>query len=151
MNRKLIFLGIWLGLCFNLSAQNSESSEAPQLWGALIRATNSESSDATRSVSEDLADRLGTSFNFSKFFVVGEHTQPIGKEYHSWVVPSSELFLRVDYKGVVEGGRSLHLQLWQQENVVVKTDVVLKADSPIFFAGPAQGADQLIFVVEMKQ
>ncbi len=150
MNRNLIFLGAWLGLCFNLAAQTDESSEAPQLWGALIRATDSPSA-SDRKVSEDLAGRLGKSFDFSTFEIIGEHTQPIGKEYHSWVVPSSELFLRVDYKGIVEGGRSLHLQLWQQENVVVKTDVLLKSDSPIFFAGPAQGDDQLIFVVEMKR
>ena len=60
------------------------------------------------------------------------------------------MYLRIDSKGPVEGGMSLHLQLWREKNILVKTDVVLKYNSPLFITGPKWGADQLFFILELR-
>ncbi len=155
-HRSFLFWAALLAFCASLAAQETApekpaNAEAPLLRGALVRATESGSTADAGAIPEKMAERLRKAFDYPNFFLIGEHSQPIGKEYHSWVVPSSELFLRVDYKGEEESGRNLHLQLWQKGNVVVKTDVILRPNSPIFFAGPAHGDDQLVFVVELQQ
>ncbi len=150
MNRTLtLFVAAWLASFASLAAQDLDPSDptvGTLLWGAVIRGTEVAPSEPTHLVPADLAERLSKSFDFPHFEIIGQHTQPVGKEIHSWVVPSGSLFLRVDYKGEDGDGRSLHLQLWKTEKVILKTDVILRPNSPIFFS-----EDDLVFVVELKQ
>ncbi len=136
------------------------SSKAPatdgQVWGALIYATDDGSAvpdDGTTFPKElsDLEGRLGKVFDHKHFKILGQHTQDILREYESWVVPSRDLFLKVDSNGPAEGGGiHLHLQFWQGEQVLVKSDAVLRAGSPLFIGGPKWRDGQLVFVLALQ-
>ena len=130
----------------------SKSPASGYLWGALLRATDQPLKEGARSPGDVLAERLGEAVGFRHFQLLGEHTQPVSAEYETWVLPSEELYMKVDSKGPLKGGGlGLHLQLWRRQNVILKTDVVLNAGSPIFISGPKWGEDQLVFVVQLKE
>lgn len=126
-----------------------------QVWGALIYASdtapqggNNETPPASL---KNLPERLGKAFPYKHYQILGQHLQDVFREYESWVVPSKDLFLKVDSKGpAVGGGVNLHLQFWRDQQVLVKTDVVLKANSPLFIAGPTWREGKLIFVLVLQ-
>jgi hypothetical protein len=131
--------------------KNSKAHRDGRVWGALFFATPEkieapQGADAAKTLSQ-----LGKAFPEKSFQLLGEHTQEIFSEYESWVVPSKDLFLKIDSKGPTENndGVNLHLQLWQEKNVLLKTDVILRKE-PIFIAGPRWGKGQLIMVIELR-
>ena len=98
-----------------------------------------------------LESRLKKVFPFSNYHLIGRHTQKVFKEYESWVVPSKDLCLKIDSRGPAGGGGvNVHLQLWQDTKVLVKSDAVLLNDKPIFLGGPNWRGGRLIFVVRLK-
>ncbi|MCB1227348.1 MAG: hypothetical protein KDK99_16140 [Verrucomicrobiales bacterium] len=128
-----------------------------KVWGALVYAVD-DAADLTGSqaaapkVVGDLAARLGKAFPQRHFEILGDHTQDVFREYESWVVPSADLFLKVDSKGPAEGGGvALHLQFWQEDQVLVKTDAVLRPESPLFIAGPKWRKGRLLFVLQLLE
>jgi hypothetical protein len=125
------------------------------VWGALVFANNDKGPKADAKAAEDfpdLAKRLGKVFPYKNFEVLGQHTQVVFREYESWVVPSREVFLKVDSKGAaINGGLNLHLQFWQGQQVLVKTDTRLQPNSPLFIGGPKWKDGQLIFVLLLKK
>jgi hypothetical protein len=124
-----------------------------KVWGALIYASNGDHKDLTDTDGvpdelDDLDERLGKVFPFKRFEILGQHTQDIFRQYESWVVPSKELFIKLDSKGPAEGGGiNLNLQFWNNEQVLVKTDTVLRQDSPLFIGGPKWKDGKLLFVL----
>ena len=128
-----------------------------RVWGALVYATDS-AEKLTGVKSEpakllpDLNDRLGKVFPWAHFEILGQHTQDVFRQYESWVVPTTDLFLKVDSKGRdANGGMHLHLQFWRQEQVLLKTDALLRRHSPLFIAGPKWRDGQLIFVLLLAE
>jgi hypothetical protein len=150
--------GLWLAG----SAAGQEGKPLPavkpategRVWGALVYAS-AKASDAKPAAPgpkgmEDLSGRLGKVFDYPHFEILGQHTQDVFREYESWVVPSRDLFLKVDSKGPAEGGgMKLNIQFWQDQQVLVKTDAVLKAESPLFIGGPKWRDGRLIFVLQL--
>ena len=122
-----------------------------KVWGALIYASNGVAADLPAEVPtqlKTLPERLGKVFPFTRFEIIGQHTQDIFRQYESWVVPSKDLFLKLDSKGPAEGGgMSLNLQFWQEQQVLVKTDTVLRENSPLFIGGPQWKEGRLLFVL----
>lgn len=157
---------ISLALCWSGSASHAQQSKSFQaapiiekpatdgkVWGALIygspAGTGAEvaKGDLPKGL-QDLPARLGKVFSFQHFELLGQHTQDVFREYESWVVPSKDLFLKVDSKGKADGGGiNLHLQFWQEQQVLVKTDAVLREGSPLFIGGPKWRDGQLVFVL----
>lgn len=128
-----------------------------KVWGALIFATN-EASQLTGSKEHPpaslpkLNERLSKVFDFKHFEILGQHQQDIFREYESWVVPSRDLFLKIDSKGPAEqGGVNLHLQVWREQQVLVKSEAVLRPGSPLFIGGPKWKNGRLIFVLSLAQ
>ena len=129
-----------------------------QVEGYLFFAAN----DATAPVQEEkvtadaglllsLEGRLKKVFPYSHYHLIGKHTQKVFKEYESWVVPSKDLCLKIDSRGPADHeGVNVHLQLWQDTKVLVKSDSVLRKDKPIFLGGPDWRGGRLIFVVRIK-
>ena len=129
-----------------------------QVEGYLFFAVN----DATAPVQEEkvtadaglllsLEGRLKKVFPYSHYHLIGKHTQKVFKEYESWVVPSKDLCLKIDSRGPADHeGVNVHLQLWQDTKVLVKSDSVLRKDKPIFLGGPDWRGGRLIFVVRIK-
>ena len=101
---------------------------------------------------QDLTKRLSKVYPQKHFHLIGKHTQKVFKEYESWVVPSKDLCLKMDSRGPAAGGGvNLHLQLWQDKKVLVKTDTVIKPGQPVFLGGPAWRSGRLIFVVRLSE
>lgn len=126
-----------------------------QVWGALIygtpKATEGKSETASPPEFPDLQKRLGKAFPFKHFEILGQHSQVVFREYESWVVPSKDVFLKLDSKGTsMDGSLNLHLQFWQGQQVLVKTDTVLRKGSPLFIGGPKWRDGQVIFVLLLK-
>jgi hypothetical protein len=125
-----------------------------KVWGALIYATTDASKltgspEKLPESQQDLPQRLSKAFpTWSNFEVLGQHLQDVFREYESWVVPSRELFLKVDSHGIAEGGGlRLHLQVWRDQQVLVKTDAILSPGTPLFIAGPKWRDGQLLYVL----
>jgi hypothetical protein len=166
---KWIFIPIFLTAAFGfLKAQQpvvpsvgSLSSVKPaidgKVWGALVYATNdiqglTGSTEAAPADFADIPGRLGKVFPFQRFEILGQHLQDVFREYESWVVPTKDLFLKVDSKGPADGGgMNLHLQFWRDQQVLVKTDAVLKEGSPLFIGGPKWREGQLLFVLVLQK
>lgn len=126
------------------------------VWGALIFATN-DAAQLTGTQGKAPADipnlneRLAKAFPFKHFEIIGQHRQDIFREYESWVVPSRDLFMKIDSKGPADnGGVNLHLQVWREQQVLVKSDAVLRKDSPLFIGGPPWKNGRLIFVLSLE-
>lgn len=126
------------------------------VWGALVFATNNadQLTGATVAAHVDLPklhERLAKVFPFKHFEILGQHRQDIFREYESWVVPSRDLFMKIDSKGPAENnGVNLHLQVWRQHQVLVKSDAVLRKNSPLFIGGPPWKDGRLIFVLFLE-
>lgn len=164
------FYGLALALCWSSTEVHAQKPNGFQttpiirkpatdgkVWGALIYGSPAgggadvAKGDLPKAL-QDLPARLGKVFPFSHFELLGQHTQDVFREYESWVVPSKDLFLKVDSKGKAEGGGiNLHLQFWQEQQVLVKTDAVLRERSPLFIGGPKWRDGQLIFVLMLNK
>lgn len=104
-----------------------------------------------REAEEDLRARLAKVFIGREFHVLGEHAQGVFKQYESWLVPSRDLFVKLDSRGPAAGGGiNLGLQLWRNKDVIMKTDIVLRPGSPLFIEGPRWRDGNLVFVLLLK-
>lgn len=129
-----------------------------KVWGALVYATTDAakltgSTEKVPDSQKDLSTRLAKVFKpYTHFEIIGQHMQDVFREYESWVVPSRDLFLKIDSKGPAsDGGMNLHLQVWREQQVLVKTDTVLRAGSPLFIGGPKWRDGQLLFVLDLQK
>ena len=143
---------LFLFICSAATGRDPAPPSDAIVWGAVVRGSNQQLLPAQKTVDTALAERLTKAFGFTEFELKGQHTQVVFREYESWVVPSREMYLRIDSKGQTEDGTgmSLHLQLWRDTNVLVKTDAILKYGSPLFITGPKWGSDQLFFILELR-
>lgn len=145
------------GKGFSVSPSASAPATDGKVWGGLIYASTAPSANDLDGKTlpkglQDLPQRLNKVFKFTHFELLGQHNQDVFRQYESWVVPSRDLFLKVDSKGPAEGGGvNLHLQFWQEQQVLVKTDAVLRVDSPLFIGGPKWRDGQLIFVLMLTR
>ena len=136
---------------------NKPSKEAAKkLWGALIFASNDHEAvkaNDFKKPSADLQKRLKKVFaKFGTFELLGQSSEALFKDTYSWVAPSKEFCMKFDSKGLTaDGGYKLDLQLWSQDKAIVKTDAILKANSPVFIEGPAWGKGRLLFVVQLQE
>jgi hypothetical protein len=137
------------------SISAEKTAQDGQVWGALIYGTPKAPEGKAEAISPpefpDLQKRLSKAFPFKHFEILGQHSQVVFREYESWVVPSKDVFLKLDSKGTtVDGSLNLHLQFWQGQQVLVKTDTVLRKGSPLFIGGPKWRDGQIIFVLLLK-
>lgn len=164
MHRFLILLTALLAATSPLRGQEPKSAAPPaateaQVEGMLFFASNEAEAPAQKDkvtvdagLLQNTTGRLAKAFKFKHFHLIGRHTQKVFKEYESWVVPSQDLCLKMDSRGPAEGGGvNLHLQLWQDKKVLVKSDAVIRKDRPVFLGGPNWRGGRLIFVVVLKE
>ncbi len=127
-----------------------------QVWGGLMYAASKPPPTTLgHPVPQEMGDvvkRLEKVFPaYSHFELLGQHNQVVFREYESWVVPSREVFIKVDSKGTMkDGGLNLHIQFWQGQNVLVKTDTVLRKGSPLVIGGPKWRDGQIVFVLVLR-
>lgn len=144
------------------AGEGTDVATEARAWGAIVYAgpeaiaglETGDAEDADAAVAararlfEGVRAKLVKSFPAERHVLLAEHTQKIFKEYESWVVPSKELFLKIDSRGPAKGGGTkLGVQVWQGEKVLAKADAVLTPDKPLFIGGPKWRGGRLIFVV----
>ncbi|MHB1081584.1 MAG: hypothetical protein ACYC67_19475 [Prosthecobacter sp.] len=163
---KPLLTALFLVICTALASAQGEPPSVVSsvkhatdghVWGALIFATNdaTQLTGAKEPVHAELPklnERLAKVFPFKHFEILGQHRQDIFREYESWVVPSRDLFMKIDSKGPADkGGVNLHLQVWREQQVLVKSDAVLRKNSPLFIGGPPWKEGRLIFVLFLER
>ena len=136
--------------------KKTSKNTAKKLWGALIFASNDQEAAKSKDFKKPTADlqkRLKKVFTkFDTFELLGERSEALFKDTYSWVAPSKEISVKFDSKGLTDdGGYKLDLQLWSQDKAILKTDAILKADSPVFIEGPEWGEGRLLFVVQLQE
>lgn len=171
--RPPFFAFLMFGVCLSgvdLVAQPVEKAESDtplaaanaakdgSVWGALVYASaadpdGKEKAPADPAEFPNLSKRLAKAFpSYGRFEVIGQHTQVVFREYESWVVPSRDVFLKLDSKGTTpDNGLNLHIQFWKGQQVAIKTDTVLRPGSPLFIGGPPWRDGRLIFILELQK
>lgn len=151
-----IFLGViaWFLLpvmLFSQEGKNEKNYLDNTFWGALVYASKGK---IDKPLNAKLSSRLKKAFpTFQNFELLGQHTQEnVFKEYVNWVVPSNEINLGFESKGLAEGGGvKLLLKLWRKKKVILKSDLIIYPDKPVLISGPEWKEGRLIFVLEMKK
>ena len=151
-----IFLGIigWFLLPVVIFSQERKAEKGyldNSFWGALVYASNGK---IDKPINAKLNSRLKKAFPaFQNFELLGQHTQEnVFKEYVNWVVPSNEINLGFESKGLAEGGGvKLLLKLWRKKKVILKSDLIIYPDKPVLISGPKWKEGRLIFVLEIKE
>ena len=136
---------------FSQERKNEKNYLNKTFWGALVYAAKGKTDKPTTA---ELSSRLKKAFpEFQSFELLGQHTQEnVFKEYVNWVVPSNEINLGFESKGLAEnGGVKLLLKLWRKKKVILKSDLIIFPDKPVLIAGPEWKDGQLIFVLEIKE
>lgn len=151
-----IFLALLTGFALAAAGPARAATDDGTIWAGLILGADAASelgqapaSDESKSVVE----RIGklSDFRFPHYRVLGEHVQPLLKEYESWLVPSRGFFFKLDSRGPdPKGGTRVAVQLWRDKEVLLKTDVVLKGDRPVIIKGPElAGQGRLILALRL--
>ena len=154
--RTLFTVLLSVTFTFSLTAEEKKGSTLDAtIWGGLVFATEEDLEKGAESVEKDLADRLGKvkAFkDYKSYALLGQHMQDIVySDFTNWVVPSDNFNLQFETKGIdKKGSLNLMLKLWQEQQVLVKTDATLHKDSPLIIAGPKWRNGRLIFVVVVK-
>src|SRR5262245_50229436 len=93
------------------AANGSAAAAEAQVEGMLFFASNSatapvqeEKVTVDAALLKDTTTRLGKTFKYDHFHLIGHHQQKIFKEYESWVVPSKDLCLKMDSRGPADNG-----------------------------------------------
>jgi len=153
---KAIFLGItslvlFPILLFSQERKTGKSYLDNTFWGALVYASKGK---IDKPINAKLNSRLKKAFpSFQSFELLGQHTQEnVFKEYVNWVVPSNEINLGFESKGLTEnGGMKLLLKLWRKKKVILKSDLIIFPDKPVLISGPEWKEGRLIFVLEIQE
>jgi len=153
---RLIFLGTiaWILLpvvVFSQERKTEKNYLNKTFWGALVYASKGK---IDKPINAELSSRLKKAFpEFQNFELLGQHTQEnVFKEYVNWVVPSNEMNLGFESKGLAEGGGvKLLLKLWRKKKVILKSDLIIFPDKPVLISGPEWKEGRLIFVLEIKE
>jgi hypothetical protein len=147
---------------FSLLAMATSRAQSPRsaaddgsldggVWCGVFLAKSSPAASPPEKQIAGLVSQLGKAFpEMGNFELVGESTSAVYKEYECWLVPSKQLFLKLDSLGPQPGesGVHLHVQLWQQKHVILKTDAILR-QRPVFIAGPKWGDGRLVMVLKL--
>ncbi|MFM7181284.1 MAG: hypothetical protein ACKO2G_07460 [Verrucomicrobiales bacterium] len=155
MIRKL-FLTLFAGFALAMAGTCRAESDDGTVWAGLILGSSAASELGQAPDTEEsksVIERIGKvpDFRFPHYRVLGEHVQPLLKEYESWLVPSRGFFFKLDSRGPdPKGGNRVAVQLWREKEVLLKTDVVLKGDRPVIIKGPElAGHGRLILALRL--
>ena len=111
--------------------------------------------DGKSGVSRETADRLRKEkrLRYDNYRLLGQDIQPLLRSYENWaqpLKPSDEVLVRFEAKGrPTKKGVVLDLELWLSRKKIVKTDVSLEGDRPLFVRGPEWRDGRLIIAVAL--
>ncbi len=136
------------GLCVFLTLNVARADDA--IWSALVLATNETKPMPPPAELQKFSGRMRNVFGYNQFEIIGSHTELMDDRTECWLVPSKSFSLRVKAKEGERDERTLSLQLFQKETLLVETKAHLGQQSPLFIRGPLYGTGQLIIVLSVK-
>jgi hypothetical protein len=90
---------------------------------------------------------------FSNYRLLGQDVQPLLRSYESWaqpLKPSDEVLVRFEARSrPTPESTALDLELWLSRKKVLKMDVRLQGDRPLFMLGPEWRGGRLIIGVAL--
>ncbi|MCX6876703.1 MAG: hypothetical protein NTW21_23275 [Verrucomicrobia bacterium] len=90
---------------------------------------------------------------FKQYRLLGEDTQPLFRSYENWaqpLKPSDEVLVKFEARSrPTQAAIRLDLELWLSRKKILKTDVLLEGDRPLFVLGPEWRGGRLIIAVSL--
>jgi hypothetical protein len=91
--------------------------------------------------------------SFKSYRLLGQDIQPLLRSYESWaepLKPSDEVLVRFEARSApTKEVTGLDLDLWLARKKILKTDVRLEGDKPLFILGPEWRGGRLIISVAL--
>jgi hypothetical protein len=103
---------------------------------------------------QNLKGRLSKAFpDYKEFTLLGESGGDIFRQYETWIVPSRDFYFKIDSEGLRPemNGLRVHLQIWRKKDVMLKTDVVLSTQQPVFITGPKWRNGRILFMIALEE
>lgn len=158
----------WLAaaLCFGVSGLAAQAAEDPgkavlaQVAVRVIYATNGDAKVAgakAEPLGKDIEQRLRSEerLRFKQYRSLGVEVQPLFRSYENWaqpLKPSDEVLVRFDASSRPTGKTTrMDLELWLSRKKILKTDVVLEGNRPLFVLGPEWRGGRLIIAVSLAE
>ena len=90
---------------------------------------------------------------FKQYRLLGDDTQPLFRSYENWarpLKPSEEVLVKFEARNhPTPQATQIDLELWLSHKKILKTDVVLGGDHPLFVLGPEWRGGRLIIAVSL--
>jgi hypothetical protein len=142
-------------------AQSAEPVES--LTALMFYVTDTDGSETPERVNAAGADTerampsLRKAFPARNYFLLGKDTAPVSRKYSIWLKPSPQFPLQIENTGrTSDGGLALYWILWQKEPLptkdreLVKSNTILRRDTPIIIGGPKWRQGRLVFIVRIE-
>jgi len=158
-------LWLWISACGMLAVSNlTMAQEDPgkskigMVRVTVYHATNGNPKEAgvkTSAVPKETCERLSSEaqLRFKHYGMLGQDTQPLLRSYESWaqpLKPSGEVLVRFDAKShPTKKTTVLDLELWLSHKKILKSDVHLEGNRPLFVLGPEWRKGRLIIAVAL--
>lgn len=129
-----------------------------QIAVTVYHATNGDptvAGDIARPVDAQTLKRLQSTphLSFKHYRALGRDVQPLYRSYENWaqpLKPSDEILIRFETRSQPEAQRiRLGFELWLSRKQILRTDVRLEDDRPLFVLGPEWRGGHLIIAIEM--
>jgi hypothetical protein len=164
MNRRQsIFIAAAVAcLCLagRASSQTSDPGKAPmgQVAFTVYYGTNGDpkaAGEKTSEIDKETDERLRgeEKLRFTSYRVLGREVQPLLRSYENWAQPlrpSDEVLVRFEARSKpTKEATKLDLELWLSRKKILKTDVRLEGNRPLFILGPEWRGGRLIIGVAL--
>lgn len=110
--------------------------------------------ERAREVAPEVVARLRGSeqLRFAHYRLLGGETRRIYRSYENWaqpLAPSDEVLVRFEAQSALlrAGGLRLDLELWLSRKKILKTDVLVSGQRPVYILGPEWRGGRLIVAV----
>ncbi len=109
----------------------------------------------TAAVAKETCQRLGSEarLRFKNYGLLGQDTQPLLRSYENWaqpLKPSDEVLVRFEARSrPTKKSTVLDFELWLARKKIVKTDVHLEGNRPLYVLGPEWRGGRLIIAVAL--
>ncbi|MEY3395289.1 MAG: hypothetical protein RL346_1525 [Verrucomicrobiota bacterium] len=165
MNVARIISGLGMIPCILLSAFSSGSEEndlgrskVGSLAVTVIYATNGDPTAAGEKpieIGPEVRKKLSATreLRFSHYRQMGAESKPIFRSYENWaqpLKPSDEILLRFETRAEPsQQAVPLNIELWLSLKKILKSDITLRENEPLYILGPAWRGGKLIISLDL--
>lgn len=138
-----------LAALFCLVLAASAQAAGDRIRSALVLATRETPPKPVPPQLEEAAPVFREVFGYDTFYLLGEKRREITADAESWLVPSRELFFKVECLKREETHYLVRIELYQEKKLLLSTEARLARDAPLYIRGPHWGKGLLILMLEI--